>query len=213
MRLILFGAPGAGKGTQAKRLQTELGIPQVSTGDILRAAIREQTPLGQQVSKIMADGQLVGDDIVVKIFEERVAKPDCSKGFLLDGFPRTVPQATALDTMLKGQGLRIDHVLSIEVEDDIVRERIVYRRSCPKDGSVYHLKSLPPKKDGVCDQCGTALVQRQDDTEETVNSRLAAYHRDTAVLKPLYRSHGLLRPIDGTKAPDDVFAEILRTIR
>jgi adenylate kinase len=212
MRLILFGAPGAGKGTQAKRLEERLSIPQLSTGDMLRAEVRAGTALGKQAGELMQAGKLVPDEIVIGMIVERIKRPDCEKGFLLDGFPRTVPQGEALDRMLEGSGQKIDLVIGIEVPDSIIVNRIVLRRSCPKDGSVYHLETMPPKQAGVCDLCGTALVQRPDDNEEAVKERLSKFHRDTAPLKTLYGPRGLLKTVDGTRSPDEVTAAILSVL-
>jgi adenylate kinase len=212
MRLILFGAPGAGKGTQAKRLEERLKIPQLSTGDMLRAEVRAGTPLGKQADELMKAGKLVPDEVVIGMIESRIQKPDCKAGFLLDGFPRTVPQGEALDRMLTQAGVKIDLVVGIDVPDEIIVKRIVLRRSCPKDGSVYHLESMPSKKAGVCDLCGTELVQRADDNEAAVKERLAKFHRDTAPLKTLYGPRGILKTVDGTKSPDEVFANILSVL-
>lgn len=212
MRLILFGPPGAGKGTQAKRLEEAYRAPQISTGDILRQARRDGTPLGKKASEYMDAGKLVPDEVVIGIIEERIARPDCGGGFLLDGFPRTIPQAEALEAMLQKRGWSIDHVVSVEVPDEDIVERLSLRRSCPKDGSVYHLKNLPPKTPGVCDVCGTALVQRADDEPTAIKTRLKAFHDQTAPLKAYYKDRGLLRPIDGTRAPDAVFADIRQVL-
>jgi adenylate kinase len=171
---------------------------------MLRAAQREGSELGKKAGELMDRGQLVSDDIVVGLIEERIAKEDCQKGFLLDGFPRTIPQAEALQAMLETAGVAIDHVVSIEVPDDDIVRRLSARRSCPKDGSVYHLEHMPPKQDGKCDECGTALVQRDDDKPETIKQRLSAFHDQTAPLKAFYDERGLLRPVDGTQPPDEV---------
>lgn len=208
MRLILFGPPGAGKGTQAKRLEEELGTPQLSTGDMLRAARRGGTELGKKAAAYMDAGKLVPDEVVVGLIEERIQKPECEKGFLLDGFPRTLPQAEALDAMLERRGQRIDHVISIEVPDEDIVHRLSQRRSCPSCGTVYHLEHMPPKEPGRCDKDGTELVQREDDKPETIKKRLEAFHAQTAPLKELYRERGLLKSVDGTKPPDGVHQEI-----
>jgi adenylate kinase len=210
MRVILFGAPGAGKGTQAKRLEVHLGVPQLSTGDMLRAHVRNGTELGKEVDAIMRAGHLVSDDIVVRMIEERIKQADCAKGFLLDGFPRTVPQGASLDAMLANNGQKIDAVIGIDVPDDVVRERIVQRRSCPKCGSVYHLRAMPPQKPDTCDKCAQRpLEQRSDDTLEKVNARLEKFHRETAPLTELYAPRGILARVDGMDAPDDVFRAIV----
>jgi adenylate kinase len=208
MRLILFGPPGAGKGTQAKRLEDALGTPQLSTGDMLRAAKREGTELGKKAGEFMDAGKLVPDEVVVGLIQERIKKPDCEKGFLLDGFPRTIPQAEALATMLDAAGQAVDHVVSIEVPDENIVRRLTARRSCPECGAVYHLEHMPPKTEGKCDEEGADLVQRDDDREETIKQRLSAFHDQTAPLKAFYEERGLLRTVDGTISPDDVFTAI-----
>lgn len=212
MNLILLGPPGAGKGTQAKLLVSKRGIPQISTGDILREAIRNGTPLGKQVEPIMKAGNLVPDELVLGIAGERLAQPDCKAGFVLDGFPRTIPQADGLGGILKKQGKAIDHVLSLEVKDDLIVDRMAGRRSCPNDGSVYHLKSSPPKTAGKCDKCGGELVQRADDKPETVQKRLTEYAKLTAPLKAYYGDQKLLRTLDGMGTADEVFANIEKTL-
>ncbi|HTO97656.1 MAG TPA: adenylate kinase [Myxococcales bacterium] len=208
MDLILFGPPGAGKGTQAQRLLEVYGTPQISTGDILRQAVKAGTPLGLKARPIMESGALVPDALVIGIVEERLQKPDCAKGFVLDGFPRTVAQAKALDAMLASLGRHIDRVLSLEVPLDVVVRRLTGRRSCPQCGRVYHLTEAPPRTPGVCDACGTALVQRPDDTEEVVRARQATYRRDTEPVKAFYAAQGLLREVDGTGSLDEVFQRI-----
>lgn len=213
MRLILFGPPGAGKGTQAKRLEAHLGVPQLSTGDMLRAARREGTELGVRAASFMDTGRLVPDEVVIGLIEERIKDDDAQRGFLLDGFPRTIPQAEALSAMLEKRGLHIEHVLSLEVPDDDIVGRITSRRSCPECGAVYHLRSMPPKQADVCDKCGhVGLVLREDDNEIAVRTRLDAFHAQTAPLKALYKKQGLLRAIDGTKEPDRVFDEARKAI-
>jgi adenylate kinase len=212
MNLILLGPPGAGKGTQAKLLVSKRGIPQISTGDILREAIRNGTPLGKQVEPIMKGGNLVPDELVLGIAGERLAQPDCKAGFVLDGFPRTIPQADGLGGILKKQGKSIDHVLSLEVKDDLIVDRMAGRRSCPNDGSVFHLKSSPPKVAGKCDKCGGELIQRADDKPETVQKRLTEYARLTAPLKAYYGDQKLLRTLDGMGTADEVFANIEKTL-
>jgi adenylate kinase len=208
MDLILFGPPGAGKGTQAQRLFRAYGTPQVSTGDILRQAVKDGTPLGLKAKPLMESGKLVPDELVIGLVEDRLKRPDCRQGFVLDGFPRTVAQAQALDAMLASLGRRIDHVLSLEVPLEVVVGRLSGRRSCPKDGRVYHVTEAPPEQEGVCDACRTALVQRPDDQEEVVRARQVTYRRDTEPLKSFYASRGLLRPVDGTGTLDEVFGRI-----
>lgn len=207
MRLILFGPPGAGKGTQAKRLEEALSVPQLSTGDMLRAARRAGTELGKKAAEFMDNGKLVPDDVVIGLIAERIEEDDAQKGFLLDGFPRTIPQAEALDAMLVEKGIALDHVVSLEVPDDDIVGRITKRRSCPECGAVYHLESMPPKVADVCDKCGhRGLVQREDDNESAVRTRLSAFHDQTSPLKAHYKQRGLLRDVDGTQSPDAVFA-------
>lgn len=211
MNLILLGPPGAGKGTQAKRL-AGMGLPQISTGDILRAAIREGTELGKKAKPLMEAGQLVPDDLVVGIVEHRLRAPDCSRGFVLDGFPRTIPQADALSVALASSGRKIDRVISLEVPDQEIVDRMAGRRSCPSDGSVFHVLQSPPKKEGVCDVCGTPLIQRSDDEPQTVQKRLTAYGQQTAPLKEYYEKEGILYRVNGLASTDQVFADILKLI-
>jgi adenylate kinase len=208
MDLILFGPPGAGQGTQAKKLVGELGVPQVSTGDILRDHARRGTELGQKAKPLMDAGKLVPDEIMIPLVDGRLKEPDCAKGFILDGYPRTIPQGEAVDRSLQSMGRKIGLVISLEVPDQVIVERVSGRRSCPKDGSVYHVVSNPPKRPGFCDQCDSGLVQRDDDKAEKVTSRLQAFHQQTAPLKALYQDRGLLRRIEGVGSPDGIFAEI-----
>lgn len=208
MNLLFFGPPGAGKGTQAKRLQTELGVPHLSTGDILREAVRQGTPLGTQARPLMDAGKLVPDDLVIGIVEERLDRDDAKKGFILDGFPRTVPQAEALNRALEKKGRAVDHVISLEVPREELVTRLSGRRSCPKDGSVYHVVTNPPKTPGVCDLCGTPLIHRDDDSEEKVTKRLLVYEEQTSPLKAWYSERGLLRTIPGVGAQDEIFLAI-----
>jgi adenylate kinase len=210
-RIILFGPPGAGKGTQAKRLEVELKIPQLSTGDMLRAEKAAGTELGKQAAEIMDKGGLVPDEIVIGMIKSRIEKPDCKEGFMLDGFPRTIPQGEALNAMLREKDQRIDLVIGIDVPDDVVLARAVGRRSCPNDGSIYHVTSSPPKSPGKCDKCGSDLVQRKDDVDSAVKERIGKFHRETAPLTELYGD--ILERVDGTRKPDDVFAAILKVLR
>lgn len=212
MNLILFGPPGAGKGTQAKRLVEHLAIPQYSTGDMLRAAVRDGTPMGRSAQDYMNAGKLVPDEVVIGIIKDTLASAGKGRGFILDGFPRTVPQADALLKMLEGQGEQVDRVVMLEVPSELIVDRATGRRSCPKDGSVYHVTSAPPAKAGVCDLCGTELVQRSDDSEESVRKRLDVYDEQTAPVADYYAAKGLLVKVDGTGSPDDVFARVLRAI-
>jgi len=191
MRVILLGAPGAGKGTQAQFIMERYAIPQISTGDMLRAAVKEGTDLGKQVGEIMNSGQLVSDDIIIALVKERIAREDCRNGFLFDGFPRTIPQAEAM----KRAGVSIDHVLEINVPDEAIIERLTGRRVHPASGRVYHLKYNAPKNDGVDDVTGESLIQREDDKEETVRERLAVYHSQTARLIDYYKAE----QVNGTR--------------
>lgn len=191
MRLILLGAPGAGKGTQAEILSARLGIPTISTGNILRAAIQEGTPTGLEAKRYMDAGKLVPDDVIIGIIAQRLEQPDCANGFILDGVPRTIGQAEALDAA----GIAFDHVLSIEISDGEIEERMSGRRVCQSCGAPYHVKAKPPKQEGVCDSCGGTLVQREDDRAETVRKRLAVYHQETEPLKGFYEAKGILAPV------------------
>ncbi len=204
MRLIFLGAPGVGKGTQADLIAAKFGRPKISTGDILREAVRNKTPMGVQAKACMDQGQLVPDSVVVGIVKDKLAEPSCSKGFLLDGFPRTVPQAEELAAMLKARGLQLDRVINVSVpREDIVR-RLTGRRSCPKCQAVFHVEFTPPKKAGICDRCGSELMQRSDDKRETVENRLAVYEGQTAPLIAYYRQRGLLSDIDGSGKVEQV---------
>ena len=191
MKLILLGAPGAGKGTQAEILSEKLGIPTISTGNILRAAIQEGTPTGLEAKRYMDAGKLVPDSVIIGIVADRLAQPDCAKGFILDGVPRTIGQAEALDQ----SGVTFDHVLSIEISDQEIEERMSGRRVCSKCGAPYHVKAKPSKVEGVCDACGGPLVQRDDDRPETVRRRLEVYHQETEPLKGYYEGKGILSPV------------------
>ena len=198
MNLILLGPPGAGKGTQAKRLEDRHSLVQLSTGDMLRAVVASGVPLGQQAKEIMAAGKLMPDELMIEMIAERISQPDCSTGFILDGFPRTVPQAEALDRMLGEKGLKLDHVIEMKVDDAALVERITGRYTCAKCGRGYHDKFEKPKVDGVCDNCGsTEFTRRADDNAETVTTRLAAYHKQTAPILPYYKERGVLEAVDG----------------
>ncbi len=212
MNLIFFGPPGAGKGTQAKRLVQTLHVPHLSTGDILREAVRQGTPLGQRVKPLMESGQLVPDALVIGLVEERLGKDDAKGGFVLDGFPRTIPQAQALEGVLGKLGRGVDAVISLEVPDEEIVERLAGRRSCPACGAVYHVVSGPPKQPGVCDACGADLIQREDDKPEQVKERLRVYAQQTSPLKARYGDQGLLRAIPGVGSPDGIFAEIRKAL-
>lgn len=208
MNLILLGPPGAGKGTQAKMLIDTYGIPQISTGDMLRAALKAQTPLGLEAKKFMDSGQLVPDSVVIGLVKERLAQSDCAKGFMLDGFPRTVPQAEELDKVLSGLSKKIDHVVSIDVPSSELLGRLTGRRTCKACGQGFHVMFDPPKVEGKCDKCGGELYQRDDDNEATVSNRLKVYEGQTMPLINFYTGKGLLRPIDGLGAIGDIFGRI-----
>lgn len=209
MNLILLGAPGAGKGTQAELLVSKLGIPSISTGNMLREAMANGSPVGKQAKHYMDNGLLVPDEVILGIVAERVAQPDCANGFILDGVPRTLAQAEALEA----NHIRIDHVVSIEIDDDVIESRMTGRRVCPKCGASYHVVANPPKSEGVCDSCGTGLVIRKDDAPETVRKRLSVYHAETEVLKQFYQKLGKLRIVNGNQSIDDTNRDILEAIK
>lgn len=209
MNIILLGPPGAGKGTQAQRLQNDVGMIQLSTGDMLRAAVKSGSPLGQKAKGIMDAGQLVPDDLMVGLIESRIQEPDCAKGFILDGFPRTEAQAAALDTMLAKTGKQLDQVVEMEVDEAALTERVVGRFTCAKCGTGYHDKFKRPKVEGVCDVCGsTEFTRRKDDNAETMKTRMAAYRAQTEPLLPYYRAKGVLKKVDGMAAMDEVYRQI-----
>ncbi|MEE1353357.1 MAG: adenylate kinase [Acutalibacteraceae bacterium] len=200
MKIIFLGAPGAGKGTQAERVADALSIPTVSTGNIIREALSNGTEMGIKAKTYIEAGKLVPDDVVIGIIQERLAKDDCQNGFILDGFPRTIPQAEALEDM----GIDIDKVVDIEVPDEAIKERMGGRRVCPKCGSTYHLVTKKPQKDGICDRCGAELVQRKDDAPETVADRLKVYHDQTEPLKDFYDKRGKLSTVDGVGSVEEI---------
>lgn len=212
MNVVLLGPPGAGKGTQAKRLVERFGLAHVSTGDILRAAILAGTRLGLEAKGYMDRGALVPDSLVVGIIQERTTSPDCREGFVLDGFPRTVPQAESLDRMLLAQGTKLTAVVALDVTDEVVLGRNTERRSCPLCGATYHLLNAPPLVTGVCDRDGAVLVQRPDDHPEQILKRMREYREKTEPLKTFYRGFGLLRELDGGKVPEAVFADLDRIL-
>ena len=209
MILILLGPPGCGKGTQAKQLEDPGEIVQLSTGDMLRVAVASGSKMGQHAAKVMEAGNLMPDEIMIEIISERIDQPDCKNGFILDGFPRTAPQAEALDKLLTDKSLSLDKVIELKVDDDAMVERIIGRYSCANCGAGYHDKFNKPKRDGVCDSCGgTEFNRRSDDNEETVRSRLVAYHAQTAEVVPYYKEQGILAEIDGMQAIEDVTVAI-----
>jgi len=204
MRVVFLGAPGVGKGTQAEQVSSKFGYPKISTGDILREAVRNKTELGLQAKAFMDQGRLVPDSVVIGLVKEKLQEPSTAKGFLLDGFPRTTAQAEELDKTLKQKGQQLDRVVNVNVSRDEVVRRLTGRRSCPKCQAVFHIEFAPPAREGVCDRCGTLLVQRNDDRKETVEARLAVYDEQTAPLIAYYRQRGLLSDLDGTGPIDQV---------
>ncbi len=208
MNIILLGAPGAGKGTQAELLVEALGIPSISTGNMLREAMANGTEIGKQAKHYMENGLLVPDEVILGIVAERVAQADCANGFILDGVPRTLAQAEALEA----KGVRIDHVVSIEIDDSVIEGRMTGRRVCSKCGASYHIVANPTKVEGICDACGSEVVIRKDDTPETVQKRLKVYHEETEVLKDFYAKRGNLRMVEGNQPIKQITAEILEKI-
>lgn len=214
MRIVLLGGPGSGKGTQAKMLTEKYNIPQVSTGDIFRAALKEGTPMGLKAKEYMDKGELVPDDVVVGVVEERLTQPDLDKGYMLDGFPRTLPQAEALDKILEKQGVSLDHAILVDVPDEELMKRLTGRRTCRNSecGKMYHVMFNPPKQEGVCDACGSELYQRDDDSEATIRERLNVYHQQTAPLVDYYDKKGLLRRVNGVGPIDEIFGQITKIL-
>jgi adenylate kinase len=209
MNIILLGPPGAGKGTQAQRLQADVGMIQLSTGDMLRAAVASGSELGKQAKGLMENGQLVPDELMVGLIKDRIAQPDCAKGFILDGFPRTEAQAKALDKMLAEAARKLDQVIEMEVDEKALTERVVGRFTCAKCGTGYHDTFKRPKVDGVCDVCGSKeFTRRKDDNAETMKTRMVAYRAQTEPLLPYYRARGILKSVDGMAAMDEVYRQI-----
>ncbi len=208
MKIIMLGAPGAGKGTQAKMIAEKYGIPHISTGDIFRANIKEGTPLGKEAKGYMDKGQLVPDELTVKILLDRVAKDDCKNGYVLDGFPRTIPQAEVLDKALTELNDKVDFAIDVDVPDENIVRRMGGRRACVTCGATYHIEHVPPKKEGICDKCGSELILRDDDKPETVQKRLSVYHEQTQPLIEYYTKKNILKTVDGTVDMMDVFKAI-----
>ena len=212
MRLVLLGAPGAGKGTQAKKLIDKYGIPQISTGDILRKNVADGTPLGKEAKVIMDSGGLVSDKIVLGLIEDRLKQSDCTKGFILDGFPRNTAQAQSLDGILKNLGMPIDSALSVDVPKDDLMKRLTGRRTCKGCQQMYNVYFSAPKKDGVCDKCSGALFQRDDDKEETIKKRLDVYEAQTAPLFDYYGKKGILKSVTGVGSIDEIFNKVCKIL-
>lgn len=208
MKIIMLGAPGAGKGTQAKMIADKYGVPHISTGDIFRANIKNGTELGMEAKKYMDQGLLVPDELTVRILLDRVAQDDCKNGYVLDGFPRTIPQAEVLDSELTKLGDHIDYAINVDVPDENIVKRMSGRRACLTCGATYHIEHVPPKKEGICDVCGSELVLRDDDKPETVKNRLNVYHEQTQPLIVFYTEKGVLKTVDGTVPMEEVFAAI-----
>jgi len=209
MRFVFLGAPGVGKGTQAEMVSAKYGIQKISTGDLLRAAVAQHTPLGKEAKGFMDRGDLVPDNVVIGLVEEKVGTPECAKGFILDGFPRTVPQADTLGTLLTTKELSLDRVVHFVIPREEVINRLSGRRSCSQCPAVYHVEFVPPKRDGVCDECGGELVQRSDDRKETVESRLTVYEEQTSPLIDYYRKNNVLAELNGSGSVDDVHERLL----
>jgi len=212
MKIIMLGAPGAGKGSQASRIAKEYQLPHISTGDIFRANLKEETELGKRAKSFMDKGELVPDDITIAMLLDRIHKEDCKNGYILDGFPRTIPQAEALKEALAKKDEKIDLALDVEASDELIIKRMAGRRTCPACGAIYHIVTLPPKTEGICDRCGADLIQRKDDNEETVKNRLKIYHEITEPLISYYKKEGILEEIDGAEELDKVFEKVKRII-
>ena len=209
MKIVMLGAPGAGKGTQAKMISEKYNVPHISTGDIFRANIKENTPLGQKAKEYMDKGLLVPDELVVDLVVDRLAQDDAKNGYVLDGFPRTIPQAEALTEALDKIGEKLDYAIDVDVPDENIVNRMSGRRACLNCGATYHLISIPPKVEGICDRCGSEIVLREDDKPETVQKRLKVYHEQTQPLIDYYKNQGILKSVDGTQPMDEVFKAIV----
>ena len=212
MKIVMLGAPGAGKGTQALNIAKEYDIPHISTGDIFRANIKNGTELGKKAKEYMDQGDLVPDEITIGMLLNRISEPDCENGYVLDGFPRTIPQAESLRAALSENGDKLDYAVDIEVPDEEITKRMSGRRSCPKCGGTYHIEFNKTKVEGICDVCGTELVQRADDKPETVLSRLETYHKQTQPLIDFYKEEGILQAVDGTVSPKEVFKAVTEVL-
>lgn len=212
MKIIMLGAPGAGKGTQAKQIAAKYEIPHISTGDIFRANIKEGTELGKKAKAFMDKGELVPDELTCDLVVDRISKPDAAKGYVLDGFPRTIPQAEALTKALEARGEKIDYAINVEVPDENIVNRMSGRRACVDCGATYHIAYAPTSKEGICDKCGGGLILRDDDKPETVLKRLGVYHEQTQPLIDYYTEAGILKEVDGTIDINDVFAEIVKIL-
>ena len=212
MRIVLLGAPGAGKGTQAKKLIDKYGLPQISTGDLLRAAVSAGSPLGKEAKSYMDKGELVPDSVVLGMVEERLKQDDCKKGYILDGFPRNTAQAEALDKMLASLDMSLDAALSVDVPFEDLMKRLTGRRTCKSCGQMYNIHFKPPQKEGACDKCSGELFQRDDDKEETIKKRLDVYNAQTAPLIDYYQGKGILKSVSGTGSIDDIFAKVCETL-
>jgi len=212
MKIIMLGAPGAGKGTQAMKIAEKYGVPHISTGDIFRANIKNGTELGAEAKRYMDQGLLVPDELTVKILLDRVANEDCKNGYVLDGFPRTIPQAEVLDAALTDLGDKIDYAINVDVPDDEIISRMSGRRACVTCGATYHIVNVPPVKEGVCDKCGSQLILRDDDKPETVKNRLSVYHNQTQPLIEFYNNKNILKSVDGTNSMQNIFAEIVKIL-
>ena len=212
MKIIMLGGPGAGKGTQAKRIAAQYNIPHISTGDIFRANIKNGTELGKKAKEYMDKGLLVPDELTCDLVTDRVSEPDCAGGYVLDGFPRTIPQAEVLEKALKAMGTDIDYAINVDVPDENIVKRMSGRRACVNCGATYHIVNMPPKVEGICDNCQSPLILRDDDKPETVQKRLDVYHAQTQPLIDFYSKKGILKNVDGTKDINDVFTDITKIL-